>query len=363
MTMTPQERFLATINFEPLDRYFRWEGMGFWDETMSRWHNEGLSKDINDAGWAYFYFEFDPQSQIEIGSWLHPGYDPVFEEEVLEEKGDHVIKRDLSGATIEVPADGSSTVPLYLDFPVKDFENWEQVKERLNPETPGRLEEIKPLIQLAIDNPWPLFTRICGLFATHRFLFGVEKLMYMYFDNPDLLHAVSRHWVNMWKSVATKLCEIRKPEIIDLHEDMCGKNGPLIGPDMFETFMSPYYKELVGFLRNDLQIPAVSVDCDGDLSLLIPKFHQAGINVLWPLEVQAGMDVLKLREEWPDMVLMGGIDKRELAKDKQAIENEVLRIVPPMLEKGGYIPMTDHDVPPEVSHENFLYYLDFIRNL
>jgi len=363
MEMTPRERFLATVNFEPIDRYFRWEGMGLWDETFIRWHKEGLPEDINDNGYAYFHHGNDPQSHIELGSWIHPGFDPVFEEKIIKQRGNHLIKQDMAGATIEIPADGSSTIPLYLDFPVKNRDDWEQIKSRLNPETPGRLGEVDPFIQLAIDQPWPLFTRICGLFAKLRFLFGFENLMYIYYDDPDLLHDISKHWVEMWKSVMFQLNEKRPPDIVDLHEDMCGRNGPVISPSMFDEFMMPYYKELAGFLKHDLKIPAVSVDTDGDMNLLIPKFHEAGVNFLWPFEVQAGMDVIKVREAWPDMVILGGIDKRALAKDRKAIENEVLRVVPPMLEKRGYIPCTDHNIPPDVPYDNFLYYLEFIRSL
>ena len=37
---------------------------------------------------------------------------------------------------------------------------------------------------------------------------------------------------------------------------------------------------------------------------------------------------------------------------------ELLRQVPFLLETGGYIPTIDHSVPPDVSYEDFLYYLD-----
>ena len=75
------------------------------------------------------------------------------------------------------------------------------------------------------------------------------------------------------------------------------------------------------------------------------------------------MDVIQVREAWPNIVIMGGIDKRALAGDRKAIEEEVMRVVPPMLKKGGYIPCTDHNIPPDVPYDNFLYYLEFIRNL
>jgi uroporphyrinogen decarboxylase len=51
------------------------------------------------------------------------------------------------------------------------------------------------------------------------------------------------------------------------------------------------------------------------------------------------------------------VDKRELAKDKKAID-EHLRTFIPLIGEGGFIPAVDHTVPPDVSLENFLYYIE-----
>ena len=60
--------------------------------------------------------------------------------------------------------------------------------------------------------------------------------------------------------------------------------------------------------------------------------------------------------------MAGGIDKRALAKDKKAIDKE-LEQVPWLLDQGGYIPMLDHDVPPDVSWENFVYYRETLNKI
>ena len=75
------------------------------------------------------------------------------------------------------------------------------------------------------------------------------------------------------------------------------------------------------------------------------------------------MDPLRLRKNYPRLILRGGIDKRELAKNRQAIENEVLSKVPYLIEKGGYFPGVDHGVPPDISLENFKYFLNFTRRI
>jgi len=55
--------------------------------------------------------------------------------------------------------------------------------------------------------------------------------------------------------------------------------------------------------------------------------------------------------------LMGGVNKLELIKGKEAIDRELERIQP-LIEQGGYIPTVDHRVPADVSFENYLYYLE-----
>ena len=66
----------------------------------------------------------------------------------------------------------------------------------------------------------------------------------------------------------------------------------------------------------------------------------------------------KLGEEYGARVLLvGGVNKIELAKDKDAIDRE-LEMLAPLVEQGGYIPTVDHRVPADVSFENYCYYVE-----
>ncbi|NLF02630.1 MAG: hypothetical protein GX601_16815, partial [Anaerolineales bacterium] len=93
--------------------------------------------------------------------------------------------------------------------------------------------------------------------------------------------------------------------------------------------------------------------------VLIPMLLESGINGILPLECAAGQDPLALRQEYGhDLLLWGGIDKRALTQDRRAIEQELLAKIPPLMEDGGFIPTVDHAVPPDVSYENFVYYME-----
>ena len=98
MEMTPRERFLATAAFEPLDRPFRMETIGFWPETLARWNGEGLPEDIGDEMGAFLHFGIDLQLPVLLGAHEHPGFDPLFEEIIIEQDERYIVKIDKSGA-------------------------------------------------------------------------------------------------------------------------------------------------------------------------------------------------------------------------------------------------------------------------
>ena len=47
----------------------------------------------------------------------------------------------------------------------------------------------------------------------------------------------------------------------------------------------------------------------------------------------------------------------ELIAGKEAIDRELEKLRP-LVERGGYLPCVDHRVPPDVTYENYLYYLE-----
>ncbi|MCK4243997.1 MAG: hypothetical protein KAX20_00030, partial [Candidatus Omnitrophica bacterium] len=65
----------------------------------------------------------------------------------------------------------------------------------------------------------------------------------------------------------------------------------------------------------------------------------------------------KYREK---IAILGGVNKRALIAGKEAIREEIKRIKP-YVKEGGWIPHVDHRCPPDVTFENYLYYLDVKR--
>ena len=76
------------------------------------------------------------------------------------------------------------------------------------------------------------------------------------------------------------------------------------------------------------------------------------------------MDAVALKREYgKDIILLGNIDKRALIKGEKAIREEILSKLPFLLEKGGYFPAVDHYVPPDITFENYCYYINTMREV
>jgi len=146
-------------------------------------------------------------------------------------------------------------------------------------------------------------------------------------------------------------------------EDMCYKTGPLISPAMVRKFMMPRYKKITDLLHS-YGVDVIFLDSDGNVEQLIPLCLEVGINLIWPFEVAAHNDAVALRKKYgKNLILSGTIDKRALAKGRGAIREEVMSKVPFLLEQGGYFPSVDHLVPPDVTFENYCYYINLMREI
>jgi uroporphyrinogen decarboxylase len=127
--------------------------------------------------------------------------------------------------------------------------------------------------------------------------------------------------------------------------------------DFFTRVVVPRY-ERIGKKLHKRGIDLWYTDCDGDVRPLLPGFLKAGINCLFPYEVNSCVHpAVLLKEYGKDLRIMGGFDKLEMRKGKKAIKAYMESLVP-LVERGGYIPFCDHRCPPDVSPDDYIYYLD-----
>lgn len=353
--MTQRERFHAIMNGEPADELCQFEA-GYWAETLERWHTEGLPAEATP--WDHCgitWYEHLP---------VHWGLAPCFEPEIIAEDAETVTFRDEQGVLARRRRDGHS-IPQFLEFPVKTRADFEALRERLDPTTPGRY----PADWDAHVARWRTRDHIlvvgnvaASFFGWPRQLMGVENLLLAYYDQPDLIRAINDQHLEFIKVFYQRALQEVEFDFAFIWEDMAFKNGPLISPALFREFMLPYYQEMTDYFRS-FGVDLCIVDSDGDSAPLIPCFVEGGINGLLPLEVAADMDARALREAYPELRLLGGVDKRALARGPEAIDADLEQRMRGVVGQGRYLPGVDHHVPPDVSLADFEYYLHRAREI
>jgi hypothetical protein len=354
--MTHKERFLRTMHFQPVDHVPDQE-FGYWGETLVAWHEQGLPEWVNTNEAADLYFGFAPQVGAPINSYIIPG----FEYQVLEEDDQHRIIIDGGGVTCIVHKDGKSSIPKHLKFPIETRQDWDEFKLRLDSSTPGRYPENWDTLKDELNaSDAPVCIHGGSLFGWVRNHMGFENLSIMCADDPEFIEEMVNYTAEFIANVIERAVRDVKFDMCMIWEDIAFNKGPMVSPAMFRRFTSAGYKRITGLLKEN-GCDIVFVDCDGNMNDLIPIWLESGVNCMFPLEIRGGSDPYPMREKYgKDVLLAGGVDKTQLIAGKEAIRNEIKRLEK-LVGMGGFIPHVDHRCPPDVTFENYLYYLDVKR--
>lgn len=383
--MPNRERFLAICHgerpgdFAVMDWFHR-----CWPDTLDNWIEQGAPEEIRTQDGLNQYFGFEHLHGLheiisehnradlkELASTQSSGFYhitppvvPVFEIRVLREDERHRVETTYGGQTVEVSKEHPWRMPKYLDHPVKDRASWNEYKKRLDPDTPERWpSDWKAFVERTNGEDAPTMLLMEGFFGVLREWTGLERLLYMFYDDPGLVEDMMEQVLCLNMGVARRAVKDLRIDCVRLWEDMAYKSGPLISPEMIKRFMMPRYKQITDFLRSQ-GIDIIHIDSDGNVNELIPLWLEAGISFPWPLEAAAGVDAVALRKKYgQDLILSGNIDKRVFTKGEDAIREEVMSKVPFLVKTGVYFPCLDHAVPPDVSLESFRYYLSLLREI
>lgn len=360
--MCTSARKLRDIYAMKTDAPFLRREFGYY--CLERWYEQGLSKDAN----LDEVFDYDPPGNIDIMElgWCVPGYYPLFEEKLIEDRGEHEVIQDNAGRhKLVFKGRRQGFMPEYVDSPVKDMKTWqENAKWRLDPDSPERYEDLESrmaVAKTAAATGKMVTQRVVGGYMYLRSLIGPERLFYTLIDMPELIHDCMKTWLKLADHVTSIHQQHVTFDEIYFGEDICYNHGCLISPEMMKEFILPYYQQLIANVKSrqiDKQRHLyVQIDTDGLATPVISIYQEAiGMDVMSPFEVASGCDVVEIGKEYPDLVMTGGIDKRILAQSKEAIDKHLEYILPAMRKRGGYIPTCDHGVPEEVSLENYHHY-------
>lgn len=318
--MNTRERFHAIMDFRPFDRLPLLEWAVWWDKTIERWRGEGLPSHVRERYDLYRHFGLEMYMQ----DWIQT-YKPG------------CPKPASHGAGI-----------------INDEASYERVRPFLFPRNAVDHRRWEEWAELQARGEAVLWFTLDGFFWFPRQLLGIERHLYAFYDQPELIRRINDDLTEWLLSVIDELCSICIPDFVTIAEDMSYNHGAMLSKMSFDEFMAPYYRQIAPALHKHGVL--VIVDSDGDISLPAYWFEEVGVDGILPLERQAGVDIGELRRSHPYMRFVGHFDKMVMTRGEAALRAEFERLLP-TAEQGGFLISCDHQTPPGVSYQEYLLYL------
>ena len=258
-------------------------------------------------------------------------------------------------------------IPPFKKYP-STFKELDELQKRLDPNIKKRFPKNfnKKIKQWQIRD-YPLILRVhrgfflsMGVYDNQRFLEVLELIM----ENPEFVKKYMDIQGQFAAAISEEIIKRIKVDAIFFSEPIGSNVSTLISPQMYEEFVLESYLPILK-VCNKYNINTKIFLTYANISKLIPSIIKYGINCLWACEVDSNeMDYLNLRKQYGNQLsLIGGIDLDKLLLDKNSIKNEIIKKVPLLVEQGGYIPLADGRVRPNVPFENYTYYRNLIKEV
>jgi hypothetical protein len=314
--MNHVERFRAVMNFQPIDRLPRWEWAMWWDKTIERWKTEGLPGELTEVFDITQYFGLDPYQQF----WFSTT-DPTI-----------------------------GAVQHHVEGIVSNMDDYLKVRPHLFPDHRQAIESMRPWAIRQAGGEAVVWITLEGFFWFPRTLMGFTKISLAFYDQPELLHQINRDLTEFNLNILDQVEKTCRPTFATIAEDMSYNHGPMISERHFQEFIAPYYRQIIPRLQK--MDAMIFVDTDGDVTRLAPWLLREGVHGVLPLERQAGVDGMALRQQFPKLCMVGHFDKMTMNRGESAMRREFERLRP-LIAGGGFIPSVDHQTPPGVSLEQY----------
>lgn len=352
-----RRQYLDLMQFKPVERPMFVEIFGLLLGLDEEWEQQGATPDEVNLN----AFEWDQVDLVRVGANCCAFGLP--EQVVLEETPTFSKIRDGLGRTLQLDKT-TATIALPLNFPVQTMDDWLKLK----PYFVWREDRID-MAQLEADRVRQeqgalTMLHIPGGYDMLRELMGEAGVCMGFYDQPELIQDMLDTFLDTSRRALERVLEVLHLDILDVHEDLAGKSGPLIGPTQVREFMTPYFRPLADMM-DDQGDYLFRMDTDGNINAIIEPLLEAGITQIYPMEPAAGMDIVKLREQYGQRLAMfGGIDKFALRGSKADIRRELeYKMSPWMQQQGGIAFGLDHRIPNSTPLEHYRYYVDLGREM
>lgn len=227
-------------------------------------------------------------------------------------------------------------------------------------EAAARLAEENEYAILA--TPWLLFP-----FERAHAMQGMDVFLLNMIEHPDfareLLERIAEYCKQLMGPFLHELGD--NVDIIKIGDDLGTQKSLMISPRMYRSFLKPIHADLISFIKERTSAK-VFFHSDGDVAPLIDDFVEIGVDILNPIQTNAGSmsGLATLKQRFGDNIAFcGAIDTDRVLPlgSVEDVRQEVRRVMQILGPGGGCMIGAVHTVMNDVPPENVLAMVDAVE--
>ena len=184
---------------------------------------------------------------------------------------------------------------------------------------------------------------------------GLQMFSYLWADERDLILHWMRAIVDSQRKYIERTAHSETSGLAMIYSDVAFKQHPMFSTRTFNAF--GFFDNVAGICdschKKGLQVIFHS---DGDITAILADLVAAGIDGLNPLEKAAGVDVYAIRKQYPQLILVGGVDVTHLLREgtPDQVRTETRRMINELGSEGRLLIGSSTEVSEHVPLENYL---------
>jgi hypothetical protein len=340
----------------------------FWGSFVKRWRKE---LNLPDDASPYYYYDLD---------WIvtTPNMDPFIRPfETIRENEKEVVVKTGFLATLRKRFD--FPMPEFMAFDTDTIEKLQALQfddptdahrffvagdnqiagvgDGFERNSPAWIETVRKL-----HPDFPVYGSIIECSECLTRLIGQENTLFWMGMYPDELgeqiNRIGQFYLDSMKAQIRAANGLLDGMVI--WGDVAFRQTMLFDPEYWRQYFKPWVKAMIDEChRNNL--PVIYHGC-GNVELIFEDFIEMKLDAYNPLEVKAGLDAVKLKEQFGNKLAYCGNNDIQVWEtgDRELIKHDVLRKLN-AAKGGGFIFQSDHSVSSDVSGQTYDYIVKLVR--
>ena len=292
----------------------------------------GLAAELVGITTADYYSDLGKMADAQLALYEEIGQD------IVVMMSDLFMEVDAMGADVEFPEDD---VPRLKSYLLKDKARLGSL-EAPDPEKSGRLPDYVEACRRAAGTvkEAPVGGVICGPWTLATNLRGAQELIIDTVEDPEFVHDLMKFTCAITKSFGDAVTATR----VGLSLSEAPASISLISPKIFNEFVLPYLKDVVGYFKEKRS--GVTLHICGFIDPIMDDIVSSGA-IAVSMDQPSSLDKM-LTACGSKCVVIGNVSTGVFIDGtREDIENEVKRCIGVGKERGGYVLCTGCEISPK----------------